>query len=331
MRKDSLGLAVQTALGTKQTVMGQFPPVESVEIKDLGASIESDETTGTRAPARIEKGVKLWELTAKGSLRPASGPRILSGFMGTPVITQPDNIGAPTAYSFLFNPVAAAGAGDPLPHSLQVARVDPNPGITDLFWDCMGDGLKLAAQPNGFLNFEAAYLALDRDADLANPSPTFDTSTRWTFDKAHVFTSVNGGAETELPVAAWGLDFSNALARDAEILGQRKLQTLDAGDLAAELSFTAKDKTQLRAWYDRAYNDDPDAVKIRMTATGAVIGGAVAFKVEVIAFLAEVLEAPAGIDAGNRLTAVPIKARAALDSATSKFVTVEIVKTGNTL
>lgn len=327
MRKDSLGLAGQAALGTKQTVMEHFPPVESVDVKDAGATIESNETTGSRAPSRLEKGVKAWEITSKGSLRPASGPRLVSGFLGTPTISQPDAGGAPTAYSFLFDPLGS----DPIPHSLEVARVDPNPPIVDLFWDAVGDTLTLSAEPNGYLDFEAVHFALDRDADLAAPTVTADASKRFTFDQVQVFADVNGGGEQEVPVAAWSVALDNATDRSAEILGTRKLQDAEPGDLAAELSFTPRDRATLRDWYDRALADDLDAIKLRMTATGAIIAGAVAFKVEVIAYLCELTEAPANVDAGTRLAAIPVKAQAALDDATGKFVTVEIVKTGATL
>lgn len=323
MRKDSFGLAKQTVYGTKVTVMEQFPPVEAVDVKDVSENIQADETTGTRFPQRMEKGVKGYEITAKGNLRPSSAPKILAGFLGAPTKTNP-YLAQAAAYSYLFDPVSA----DPVLHSLLATMKDPVPtAIVGLFFDAIGSTLTLRADPSDFLSFEAGYFAADVDLTQAVPTPTLDTTKRFTFDQVHVFASINGAGEVEIPSAAWQIAYSNAEDRNGKILGQRKLYDLYAGDAACEVQFTPK--TGLDVHFARALMDDPDSVKLRMTATGATIAGAVNFLVEVIVYLAEYIEAPAGIQASSRLNAVPVKARAAYDTASGKFVTVQVVNAIN--
>jgi hypothetical protein len=61
---------------------------------------------------------------------------------------------------------------------------DPLPtALVALFWDAMATSLKISAQPNGFLSFEAGYFALDLDRTQAGPDA--DVTTRlsgFTFD-----------------------------------------------------------------------------------------------------------------------------------------------------
>lgn len=323
MRKDSFGLAKQTVYGTKVTAMEQFAPVESVDIKDVSETISADETTGTRFPARLEKGTKGFEIRAKGNLRPSSAPKILSGFFGTPVKTNPYLTQA-TAYSYLFDPVLT----DPVLLSLLATMKDPQPNpIVGLFFDAIGSNLVLRADPSDFLSFEAGYFAADADLTQAAPVPTLDATKRFTFDQVHVYASINGAAEVEIPSASWQISYSNAEDRGGKILGQRKLYDLNAGIASCDVQFTPK--SLLDAHFARALLDDPDTVKLRMNATGAVIAGAASFMVEVIVYLCEYVEAPASINASSRLNAIPVKARAAYDATNSKFVTVQVVNAIN--
>ena len=55
-RSDSVGLAKQTALGTKQTTMEFFVPVESAEISNNVETLEAEETIGTRFPTGVDYG-----------------------------------------------------------------------------------------------------------------------------------------------------------------------------------------------------------------------------------------------------------------------------------
>lgn len=323
MRRDSFGLAKQAVFGTPVAAMEQFPPVESVDIKDAGEKVEAEETTGTPFPSRLEQGTKGFQVTAKGSLRPQSAPRILSGFLGAPTKTQPDPVNAPAAYSYLFDPAGADA--DPVLHSLLATMKDPKPDpIVALFSDALGDTLTLEAQPNGYLAFTAAYFAADY-AGEAEPVPVIDVSKRFKFDTLKVYADIDGAGEEEIPSAAWNIAYGVAPDTDGKILGSRKLYDLQAGNRSCAVSFTPK--TKLDEHFARALQDEASAVKLRMTALGAVIGGDVQYEAEAIVYLCEYTEAPAGITAGDRLNAIPVKATAALDTASGKFVTVEIVNT----
>jgi hypothetical protein len=322
--RDALGIAKQSALGTSTTTMEQWPPVEKVAIKDDSDKVTADETTGSRAPAVAERGVKAYTLQASGNARPQSLPKLLSAFFGIPVKTNP-YLSQATAYSYLFDPIANDPAG--LYFSLIAALKDPKPNpIYMLYSDVAGASVKLSAQPNGYLAYDAEFFALDGGSTSA-PSPTLDATKRFTFDQIKCFLTVNGGAETEVKVSSWELAYDVGMDKDGGILGTRKRLYAEAGDLAATVSFTAKDN--LDQHFLRAIMDDPDSVKVRLTATGATIAGSAAFLVEVIAYLVNYDEAPAGIDAKSRLNAVPVKGTCYLDPSTGKFVTVQVVNMTN--
>ena len=55
-RSDSVGLAKQTALGTKQTTMEFFVPVESADVSNAVETLEAEETIGNRFPSGIDYG-----------------------------------------------------------------------------------------------------------------------------------------------------------------------------------------------------------------------------------------------------------------------------------
>jgi hypothetical protein len=321
-RKDSFGLAKQAAQGTSQTVMEQFPPVEKVSIKDNTTKIESDETLGVRAASPAERGVKGFELTAAGSARPQSLPKVLAPILGVPVKTNP-YLGQATAYSYMFDPLAT----DPVYYSLLASMRDPKPNaISGLFWDAIGSKIKLAAEPNGYLTFEATYYALDYTAQAA-PVATYDVTKRWTFDQIKCYLSVDGGGEVEQKVSAWSLEYDLGLDTDNAILGTRKLLSAEPGDHSCVVAFTPKDSLDVH--FARALQDDPSSVKVRLAATGGVIAGAVNYLVEAIAYLVQYDEAPAGIDAKSRLNAIPIKGTAYYDSASGKLATVQVVNATN--
>jgi hypothetical protein len=321
-RNDSLGLAKQVAEGTGVAVMEYFPPVESVDVSQNLETIEIDETTGTRFPTRLEYGTEFWGLDASGAARVASLPRLLSAFFGAPTTTTPDGALAPTARQHLFDPAAAGKT--PIYHSALVTRTDPDPPIVDLMTDVLGNELTLSVEPNGLLMFEASLIGRTR-ASAAEPSPTFDFSRRFPFHEAKAYLSIDGGVEAEVKVGAWSFTYNNNLDTDAWVLGQRGLYTLQPGNADAEASFSPREA--LSAHYARALASTPEEVKLRLTATGPIIGGAVAYQIEVIAYLLEYTDVPANLSAADRLNMVEISARAAYDDVTSKFVTVSVINT----
>ena len=321
MRQDALGLGAQTAFGTPQATMEYWPPVETVEISDEGETIEIEETTGTRFPARIEKGTQLYELQVKApALRLTSAPRLLSLFLGEPATSTPDGVGAPNARDHLFP--ATAGAS-PTPHGLTVSRTDPDPGLFDRFDDSVGDEFTLSCEVNGKLAFEGTAVALEK-TEVVEPTPTIDTSTAMTFDKISVYAKDDAAAEAEINVSAFSVTYSNDLDREGGVLGSRKHGSLDEGNASAEIEFTVRDKADVERWYRLMDEADPSKMQIRVQAVGAVLGGAVTEEVEVKAWCAEVIEAPANLNAAERLNSVTVKLRCALDTVTGKFVTFQI-------
>jgi len=128
----------------------------------------------------------------KGVVRPTSFPRLLSAYFGAPTTSTPEG----TAKKHLF------GAGTPVPHSVLVNRTDPSSAITDLLYDMVGNDLTISCEANGFVSFEAGLLGLNNDNTQSEPTVTLDSSTRFTFDQAKVYASINGAAEVEFKVSS---------------------------------------------------------------------------------------------------------------------------------
>ena len=319
-RVDSVDIARQTAKGTPNLVMGYFPPVESAGAPQQREAMEIEETLGHRFPSGAEYGTRYFESPWSGAVRVDSFPRILSAFLGNPVSSQPDAPGAPTVYSHLFDP-AAAGA-EPEWVSLLINRTDPDTAITDLLKDARGNELTITVEPNGYLKFDASFVALDVDQTRPEPVATRDSSQRFTFDKATVFMSVNGGAEVAIPVSSWSSTYSNNLVTDLAVLGSRVLFDLPYGNASCEAKFAPR--SGLSEHYRRAMLDDPESVKLRLLVEGAIAEGTSKFEFEHTVHLAQYIEAPAEITAGENLTGIEVSTRAAFDDAAGKFVTYRV-------
>jgi hypothetical protein len=320
MRKDSLGLAKQVDLATEQTVMEYFPPVTDVTVTPQEQTMTIEETTGTEFPTGLEYGTNFYVVDAKGACRYSSLPRIISAHMGPPVTTSPDNVGAPTARKHAFD-----AANAPVPHSLLVSRVDPNPTIVDLIYGCLGNTLTLIVDPNGFMQFESSLIGMSNDQVQPAPTVTLDASKRVKFYDAKAYFTVNGGAENEFKCAGFNLAYNTNIDTDEAILGTQSLYTIQNQNKDAEVGFTVRDL--LSAHYRRRLSSVPDSVKIRLTANGIIIGATTAFQVEVIIYACEYIDAPAAVSAQNRLKSIPVKARAKLDPVSGKFITVSVINT----
>lgn len=314
-RLDTVGLAKQASgFGTKTTVMEYFLPVETADPDMNQDEMTVEETTGSKFPTDVEYGLRFFEVGFAGAWRVASLPRILSGFMGAPTTTTPG--GGTTSRLHTFNPLGKTL----VPHSVLVNRTDPSPAITDLFWDAVGNELTLSAAVNEFGRFEAAYVAKELDDAQAEPTPTLDLGRRSPFHAITAFISVNGAAEVALPISDFSLTYSNNVDTDQGVLGQRTLWKVQEGNVDGTLDFTCKDT--LSAHYRRALLAAPDNVKVRLVATGPILEGAIAQKVEIIAYRGQYTAAPAGIDAGDTLDDVAVSMRLALDTTANKFVEV---------
>ena len=319
-RFDSVGLAKQTALGTKNTVMTYFVPVDSADPGINRETLEIEETLGNKFPTDIEYGSRFYEVSFSGAVRVASLPRVLSGFLGAPTTTTPG--GGTSSRNHAFNPAAGGGAAL-VPHSILVNRTDPSPGITDLFWDALGNSFTMSVDANGFLSFDAAYVAKELDDTQPEPTVTADLTRRFPFHEAKCYLSVDGGAEAEVKVSSFSLTYNNNIATDQVVLGSTSLYSTPEGNVDADYSFTTKEA--LSTHYRRALQATPANVKVRLEALGPIIEGTIKYKVEVIIYRSQTIDAPAGISAGDFLRDIDVSGRAAYDSATSKFVEVNVV------
>jgi hypothetical protein len=213
--------------------------------------------------------------------------------------------------------------GVPVPHSILLNRADPQPNITDLVFDAIGNTFSLTQETNNFLRFDGTAIGLDLDNAQPAPSVTSDFSPRWTFDQASAVISVNGAASAPMVIQNFAFQYDNNLDTDQAVLGSRKLFTIAAENANASLNFSTRD-ANLLSHYRRALLDDPDSCKITITLKGPVIGGAFTADLVLTVFVAEYTDAPAPIGAGDRLKAIDVTTRCRYDDVSGKFVTLAV-------
>lgn len=316
MFKDVFGLAKQVDLATEQTVMEYFAGVDAADTGYNPQRIQQDETTGSRFPNGSELGGEYWSPTASGPIRYASIPRLLSCFWGAPVTTTPDAILAATGKKHSFE------SGAPLAHTLLMAREDPNPTIVDALVGCLGNDLTLDFSQNAFGKWSGTWFGVSLDDAQPDPVVVRDTSKRIASPKVKAYISINGDGETEIKIGSWSLTYSNGIKPDDFILGQTDLYNLEEENATASVKFAVREA--LSDHYRRALLQTPDLVKIRLTATGALIGGAVSYTFEVIVNACEYITAPAAIAAASRLKMINVDAAAKID-ATGKFISADVI------
>lgn len=318
-RLDTVSLAKQAAMGTKQTVMEYTMPVESCEPRLQRTEMTVEETDGTKFPTDLEYGTRFWEVPFQGKARVSSLPRILSAYFGAPTtVAAPGGTG--TAKKHQFDPVGKTL----VPHSIDVARRDPNPVINDLYWDAIGNDLTFSIAPNDWIAYEASMIARDNDQAQAAPTVTTDMSRRLAFHSVQAFISVNGAGEVALPLGSFSMAYSNNVDTDQAQLGSRSLFKVQEGNVTCETTFVVR--STLLTHYRRAIQDaDPDNVKIRLLATGPIIEGTAAYSIEAILYRLQYLDAPAPVNADDTLDEVTVTARAAQDFTANKFVDLNVI------
>ena len=124
-RIDFVGLAKQDAMGTEETTMEYYVPVETATPTTDRQTLTMEETIGSRFPTGLEYGTKFFTIPMVGAPRPASLPRIISGFAGQPVSATG---GPPGTHKHTQDSTAALPDGAPQPHSIYAVRMDPSPG-----------------------------------------------------------------------------------------------------------------------------------------------------------------------------------------------------------
>lgn len=315
-RVDIVGLAKQSAFGTKTTVMEHYPPEVSMDITDNRQALTIEETIGSRFPTGLDYGTRYFDLAINGAFRPASGPRMKSGFLGAPD-TVAGTAGDTGSFVHTFDPTLAGKT--PVPHSLFGVRKDPSPAIVDLFWDALGNTFDETYAPNAYVLGTYNWIALDLDDTQSAPSPSRDTSARWKFSQVAVFVNLAGAGEVAVKCASASVSYNNNLDTDEAILGSRKLYALPVGNADCEIKFSPREA--LNTYYREALKADPTTSSLRIVATGPAIAGTTKFftvETDVSAF--EITDAPASISGADVLKMVEVTGRAKLDDVTGKFV-----------
>lgn len=321
-RLDGVGIGKQTALGTKNTTPDYWLAVESAEPSPNTEYFMKEETIGHRFPTDEELGTSFFEVSLAGAARALSFPRVLGGFFGLPTTTTPG--GGTNSRKHAFSPTPSTVLS---PTSLFVHRADPSPKISDLYWDALGNTLSMSVAPNDFLLYEAAYAAKEIDDTVSiAPTITTDLTRRWTFDECKVFLSVDGGGETEVKVAEWGVEYSNNLATDLFVLGSKRLYRIDQGNINCTCSFTPVEA--LSTHYRRTLADPRNNVKVRLLAEGSTIESTIKYTVEFIVYRARYREGTPVVNAGDTLRTLPVTLAASYDSALSKMVDVNVINLG---
>src|SRR5262245_41770558 len=317
-RIDFVGLGKQTAMGTKQTTMEYYVPVETASPDVNTEQLTMEETIGTRFPTGLEYGTRYFTIPFVGAPRPASLPRILSAFVGQPTTTaHTPATGDPGTQKHTQDPTAAGKA--PTPHSIFVVRKDPTPPIVDLFWDAKGNDIALDVAPNDFLRMEANFLAIDLDDTQAAPTPTSDLTKRWKFSECTVELSTDIGV-TWLPKlsAAWGITYNNNLDTDNAVLGSRKLYGLPDGNVDLEVRWSPRE--DLNTNYRLYLQQDPSTLSLRLTAVSTTA------KLVVTVYAFETIESPAPVSGADVLKMIEITGRGKLAESgvnAGKFCTFE--------
>lgn len=327
-RDDSVGWAKQAGagvggLGTKNTTMEYFTPVETAERGVSTEDMDVDETIGVPFATDRQNGVQYFEPSMTLKARGAGLPRILSAFMGAPTTTTPG--GGTTSRQHLFNPVGKVLVA----HSVLFS----NEGIhladlNTLFWDCLGQELAMDVETNDWISCDVSLLARECDDAAASPTVTADLSRRFPFYECKAFItapSVNGGVELEIPVAMFGLDYANNIPTDVDQLGSRRLYRVKPGNRDVGVRFTPR--TDLDAWWKRAVALEPESLKLRMLAEGTIIEGAIKHTIEISVPRLQAITAPVDIDAGESVEGVEVELHGAYDSVTGKAVEVKIINT----
>jgi hypothetical protein len=321
MRNDLLGLAKQATKGTGVFTAEYYVPVEQANGSPQIEQIEIVETLGKRFPSDPpDKGSSTYEVSAQGACRPAALPRLLSGFMGDPTTTTPG--GATTSRQHAFD-MWAADTSLRL-HSILVGRADPNPKITDWFYDMYGSSLTLSVAPNDYLKFDAQWAGrLLNVAQTFPVAPSSDATQKFTYSTVKAYITVGAGAEAEVKCGEASITIANEIDLDYLALGAQDAYDIGVGNGSCEVSFTPLES--LDVWYRRQNPTNADDIKLRLIAEGATLEGSIKNTIEVTVHRARVTSADAPINAGEILKGVPVTLQAAKHPSLAKFVDARVI------
>ncbi|MCL6437216.1 MAG: hypothetical protein K6T51_01285 [Rubrobacteraceae bacterium] len=321
-RADQIWIAKQSDLRTAASTAAYSPPVNSVS-KDLSRdTLDDAETLGTRAPSPIAYGGRIYKPQIEASLRPASIGLIFSSFFGPPATTQPDSSAAPTVYQHVWN---LAALNDPTPISLWTKNADTSPAIRDQYVGGLGNQLELTVEANNFWKYTAGYFFRDLIADPTEPTQAKDTSKKFPFTHVTVEFGQSSGTYSALPAGNFSFTYNNNLSDNDFILGSDLVDSIALGNLEPELKFTAR--SDIPGHYRRALANEPESMKLRVTATGPTIEDTYAYSLSIEFHSLQSTEAPVSINGSETLKDVEVTAIPVLDESTNSFITVTLTNT----
>lgn len=317
---DSIGIAKQSAFGTKQTTMEYYYDVEGASIDGNPDTIDNITTVGYKFSNPLDMGKQLYKVELDVIPRAASFPRLLSSFYGAPTTSTVDT----SAKQHIFEPVTASSL---VYSSILMTRKDQPSAIVDLPYDCAGSTLTVSGKTNDFVKVKAQMVAANNDNTRTAPSVTLDATERYKWSQAKLYANINGGGENQIKVNAFEFTYNTALEDDHLIMGQSSVASLPVGsEQTAQIKFTLteEDASTLLSWYRYPLKTTSrDSIVFRLSITGNTLVGAstqyTGFDIKL--WNCEIIDAPAKIDPKNRLRQIDIVARANYDTVNSKFVT----------
>jgi len=320
-QRDSIGIAKQTAFGTKQATPEYYLDAESATVDGAPDLMAIDSTVGYSYPQPLEAGTQTYKVTLNVLPRAASLPRLLSAYLGAPTTTTVDV----SAKQHAFDPVAAAGVAPYL--SALVSRVDPVTDINDLLYDLRGSKFTISTKSGEMVKASFDFLGANNDNTQSTPTPTLDATERFKWHQMKLYANIAGAGEAEIKVNSMEFNYDTLIEDDHYILGSQSLASIPIGTAqAAGLKFTLteEDASSFSSWYRRALlSSSRPSIVYRIACLGSLVGATTqqaGFEIKM--WNSEVLTAPADIDAKTRMRQIEITNRADYDKTNAKFVTI---------
>lgn len=258
------GLAIETAPGTAETAPTIYIPTTS-KFQRKTKYVYSKEERGTRDTNNVRTGTtRMSTASLNGDAYLTSLAYFLFLHMGSLTSTQPDNLGAPTAYQ------QALALADTPPSATLFKGYDHS-GYS--FAYAVSEKLTLKFTADGKVlsvenSFQSQYgVKLEGAAYTAINDPVYDDFKAWA---GYAPTITIGGAQSNV-VSDMQIDLSQKITLKYTSRGNRGYYKAEFGDREAALSFTAEFEDT--SFEDKEENDTRDHITVQFD--GANLGGAI--------------------------------------------------------
>lgn len=328
-RVDKTGIAAQVDINTPASAPSYGIPVVTESINKNQDIIDINETLGSRGPSQSEYGVRFFEGSMSGAVRPVSFPLLLAAYMGEPVTTGAG------PYVHTFDPLAIT-----YPVPLTVFGVNKDQLLNDSlgvianpiiakFLGAVGNQMTISAEVNNYLLFEGTMASKGADVDdTSEPSITQDTSRKWAFNQIEVQIGIGAGALATTYAQSFSFVFNNNLITDLGRLGSLDLWDLPLGP-EIESTLTVNFLSNIPDHFRRAFEATPTKVKLKLIATGALISGSDFFTFTLDFPYLETVTAPVERSGADTLRTVEVEFNVTTDPATGKMVTPSVKNSTN--